>query len=455
MLTGATGIMGSETLKQLMEKDLFSIVLLVRPNTDSRRKLKKYIDHEHVRVVWGDLRNYNDVLEAVKGVDIVLHLGGMVSPKADKYPELTMETNVSAAVNIVKAVKAQPNAEQIKIVYIGSVAQMGFREAPNHFGHAAELMNPALFDHYAVSKIIAEKVIAESGLKYWVSLRQSGILYPELIKNGMNPIMFHVPLNGVLEWATVEDSGRLLVNLCEKELPDEFWRKFYNISSGKDFRLTNYEFVIKLLDAIYCPPPEKIFNSNWFATKNFHGCWYSDSDVLEDWLGFRSGISREEYFQTVIKKKTPWYFKLLKIVPARLIKMVMWFVAHNKNGGTMHWIKSGQQEKINTYFGSYEDWKKIPSWDDFRKDRPSEICPPKEDHDLTNKPIEEWTINDMQATALRYGGKCLSDSMLKGDIDTPLLWKNREDRQFYASPRYVIFGGFFPNAEICSKIYTE
>ena len=37
----------------------------------------------------------------------------------------------------------------------------------------------------------AEAVFAESGLRHWVSLRQSGILYGDILKN-MEPIMFHV-----------------------------------------------------------------------------------------------------------------------------------------------------------------------------------------------------------------------------------------------------------------------
>ena len=31
-----------------------------------------------------------------------------------------------------------------------------------------------MFDYYAVSKIAAERYVIESGLKYWVSLRQTG-----------------------------------------------------------------------------------------------------------------------------------------------------------------------------------------------------------------------------------------------------------------------------------------
>ena len=452
LLTGATGVMGFEGLQQLLKNESFYLTLLVRHSKKNRKKLKNYLNHERVTVIWGDLQCYEDVLKSVTGMDIILHLGGMVSPKADRYPKLTLKVNVSAVVNIVKAVKAQPDADRIKVVYIGSVAQLGHKEPPNHFTAAGDLMTPALLDHYAVSKIMAEQVFAESGLKYWVSLRQSGILYPDLVKNGMNPIMFHVPLKGVLEWATLEDSGRLLVKLCEKELPEDFWRKFYNISSGKSFRMTNYEFITKLLHTIHCPPPEKIFVPNWFATKNFHGCWYSDADLLENYLGFRDSGSNDDYFKNVIKRNVPSYFKLAKLVPARLIKMIMRQIAHNKNAGTMHWIKSNDLKKIEIYFNSREAWEKIPSWKNFDKTRPSEEHPQKREGHITSKPVQDWELQDMQEIAFSYGGKCLSESMLKGDVETPLLWENSTGCSFYASPRYVVLGGFFPDAQLWAEL---
>ena len=452
LLTGATGVMGFEGLQQLLKNESHYLTLLVRPGKKNRKKLKNYLNHERVNVIWGNLQCYEDVLKSVTGIDIILHLGGMVSPKADKYPKLTLKVNVSAAVNIVNAVKAQPDADRIKVVYIGSVAQLGYKEVPEHFTAAGDLMAPVLLDHYAVSKIMAEKIFAESGLKYWVSLRQSGILYPELVKNGMNPIMFHVPLKGVIEWATLEDSGKLLINLCEKELPENFWRRFYNISSGKSFRMTNYEFMTKLLHVIHCPPPEKIFDTNWFAVKNFHGCWYSDADLLEDYLGFRDSGSNEDYFKNVIKKNVPSYFRLVKLAPAKLIKMIMRRVTHDKNAGTMHCIKSNDLAKIEIYFGSREVWEKIPSWKNFDKTRPSEEYPLKSKRHIISKPVQDWELQDMQEMAFAYGGKCLSESMLKGDVETPLLWENSAGNSFHASPRYVAMGGFFPDAQLWAEL---
>ena len=139
--------------------------------------------------------------------------------------------------------------------------------------------------------------------------------------------MFHVPLRGVLEWATVEDSARAMVNLCRFDLPEDFWCRFYNIGSGPDYRLTNYEFECKLLKSINCPSPEKIFDTKWFVLRNFHGQWYSDSQVLEDYLHFRANIPVDEYFKQM-SEKLPKYYKLAKIAPAPIIKMVMKQIAN-------------------------------------------------------------------------------------------------------------------------------
>ena len=50
--------------------------------------------------LYGDLTVYEDVLAGVAGADYVLHVGGMVSPKADYYPEKTLKVNVTAAENV-------------------------------------------------------------------------------------------------------------------------------------------------------------------------------------------------------------------------------------------------------------------------------------------------------------------------------------------------------------------
>ena len=440
-LTGATGVMGTAGLKELVKQlNNININLLVRPSKANRKKMKPYTGMPGVRIIWGDLTCYEDVLAGVTDADIVLHVGGMVSPKADRYPRLTREVNVGAAQNIVRAIKAQPDADNIKVVYIGSVAQTGHRCPPIHWGRTGDPINASIYDHYALSKCEAERVFAESGLKHWVSLRQTGILYPALILNGADPITFHVPVDGVLEWATVEDSGRLLARLCDTELPEKFWRRFYNISSGAQYRLTMYEFESLLLKALSCPAPEKVFDTRWFATRNFHGYWFSDSDILEDYLHFRANMPVEEYFATLCKG-TPWFFSLARFVPAGVIKWGMGLLTRLRPFGTMSWFKDNNERRISAFFGSRKAWEAIPDWQHTDLSRPSET-PMMLNHGYDEtKPMEEWNIDDIRQAAQWRGGRCVSESMTVGDAYTPLEWECYDGHRFKATPALVLLGG--------------
>lgn len=363
-MTGGTGNMGWAGFQELYaRKDRFDIRLLARDSAKNRKKLERYVSDPDVTVIWGDLTCYEDVLKGVTGADYVLHVGGMVSPAADYYPEKTLKVNVTAAENVVKAVLAQPDRDEIRVVYIGSVAQYGDRRVPDHWGCTEDRQTPSRFDMYALSKIRSEEVFAKAGLRRWVSLRQSGILYPGILKV-VNPTAFHVPVGGVLEWATIEDSGRLLAKVCEDDVPEEFWNRAYNISSGEEYRMTNYEFETRLLHALGLPGPEKVFEPQWFATRNFHGMWYTDADILDGYLHFRAYTPVDEYFARM-KSKLPWYYSLAFLAPAWAVKMFMKPFAFEKGMGTQWWVKN-DQEKFEAYYGSKEEYEAIRSWDDVR-----------------------------------------------------------------------------------------
>ena len=367
-LTGGTGNMGWAGFQELYKKGKFNIRLLARDSKKNRKLLDPYSSDPSVTVVWGDLTKYEDVLAGVAGSDYVLHVGGMVSPAADYYPEKTLKVNVAAAENVVKAILAQPNASEIKAVYIGSVAQYGDRNPPYHWGGADEPQTPAKYDMYALSKIRSEEIFASAGLAKWVSLRQTGILYPGIL-SVVNPTAFHVPMGGVLEWATIEDSGRLLAQVCEDWVPEDFWNKAYNISSGEQYRMTNYEFMTRMLGALGLPSPEKVFEPQWFALKNFHGMWYTDADKLDEILHFRAYTPVDEYF-AAMKSKLPWFYSLAFLAPAFAVKMFMKPFAYEKGMGTQWWV-ANDPEKFEAYYGSREAYDAIRSWDDVR---PAPLC---------------------------------------------------------------------------------
>jgi nucleoside-diphosphate-sugar epimerase len=456
-LTGASGNMGFAGFKELYaKKDKFNIVVLLRNSEKNREMFKDFANDPSVRIVWGDLTKYDDVLNCVSGSNYVLHVGGMVSPAADYYPKRTIKTNTTAMQNIVDAVKAQKNADDIRVVYIGTVAETGDRNPPIHWGRTGDPIKISIYDHYAISKVRAEHIIAESGLKHWVSLRQSGILYPGILKN-VDPIMFHVPINGVLEWATIEDSGLLLSNICEDWVPENFWRKFYNIGSGQEYRITNYEFEVFLLNAIGIGSPKKLFDPNWFILKNFHGQYYADSDKLDEILHFRHNVPIKEYFDNMAST-VPKYYKLSKFVPSVLIKKFLMEKLANKDVfGTMNWIKNNHPKRISAYFGSKKEWEKVPSdWKKFDI-KIADMNPINLNHGYDEStPDSELTLDDMKGVAEYRGGKCLSTEMEKGDLFTPLKWQCAFGHTFEMTPNLVLKGGHWcPECEPTPWKYDE
>ena len=449
-LTGATGTMGWAGLQELLaHKENYIIRVLARKSEKNIRKLGPLM--QDIEVIWGDLTRYEDILKGVSGSDIVLHVGGMVSPQADYRPAATRKTNITAAEYLVKAVLAQEH--QPKVVYIGSVAQMGDRREPLHWGRAGDPICISAYDHYGLTKAQAERIITDSGIKCWVSLRQSGILYPAILKN-YDPIMFHVPIRGVLEWATVEDSGRLLEGVCRPTVPAAFWNRYYNIGSGDQYRISNYKFECLLLEAIGCPRPEKIFDSKWFTTRNFHGMWYADGDELNRLVPFRANVPIEDYFRQMASSPSlPGAIRfaaktrIAKLFP-HCIKLAMRMMAYSKEHGTQWWIRNNKQLRISAYYGSLEQYRAIPKWSEMDLSEPSrEVHLLDHGYDET-KPMEEFTIEDMQKAAAFRGGKCLSTEMVKGDWDTKLRWQAANGEEFMASPRLILLGGHWAPSDM-------
>lgn len=378
-LTGATGVMGMAGLKELISRpDKYDLKVLARPNRRNNNKLKDF-ERKGVEVVWGDLLDASSIKRGVEDADIVLHVGGMVSPMADLYPDKTMRVNVGSMKLIsstVKSIEDSDPSKTIKVVYIGSVAQYGSKMPPFHWGNASDEMKPSKFDTYGESKLQAENVLRESGVKKWVSIRQTAILHGGLLKNATNPVAFQTPLNGVLEWISTEDSGRLLERVCREDVPDEFWGKCYNAGGGENFRLTNLEFVRGILKAMRCPPPEKVFEPNWFAEDNFHGMWFEDSDDLDSILHFREPDTYEACLAR-IKAKLPFYYRFSPIVPSFVIKAFMKRVASTPELGPLWWVKHNVSERIEAAWGSRKKYDEIPGWKDLNEIKLSKSTPEK------------------------------------------------------------------------------
>ena len=100
LVTGATGRIGANLVVRLLDRG-HSIRSFVYPADASRaRKLDTY---EGVETVYGDLRNYDDVRQAVAGVDAIYHLAAAFqgSFSAREY----LDINAMGTLNILECIR--------------------------------------------------------------------------------------------------------------------------------------------------------------------------------------------------------------------------------------------------------------------------------------------------------------------------------------------------------------
>lgn len=450
LLTGASGSMGFEAFKLLWEKrDRYDIVLLLRPSKKNRKLFRKYEGGAGLKIVWGDVQNREDVVEACRGIDWCLNPMALISPAADRYPDMAEKVNTQGTKNLVEAIEAQ-DPEHIRFVHIGTVAEYGDRLPPVQVGRAGDPVVPSVYDQYAITKIQGELAVMQSRIKHRVSLRQTFIMIPELFSL-MDPIMFHQPINSFMENITARDAGRLLINCLDVPDDSDFWEDYYNISGGPQCRIIFLEFldrIYRMLGIDY----SKVMDRNWFALKNFHMLFYEDSGRLNDYLHhWEGGQTMEDFFQEVWEKM-PWYLKMTawcsKHIPpyrslvqsatrAQLKKLA------NKPDGTMGWISNKNSGKINAFYGSMEAFNAIPGWDSQQPSRN-----PMLDHNQAHTRLDHGydetkknlALEDLQKVAA-YRGGFLETGEWDGKMQLALKWRCCQGHTFEMTPHAVLKGG--------------
>ncbi len=466
-ITGVTGAMGGEVLSHLMEAfPEAKIKVLVR--NYKKRHLKRFISSllrkgkNQIEVIDGSLEDKDIILSFVKDCDYIIHNGAMIPPKADHDEEQCYKSNFIGTKNIVDSIEESGQAEKTKLVHISTVALYGNRDSKHPWARMGDPVMVSAYDYYGASKARAEHYVLESNIKNWVVLRQTGILHKYFLTNNLNDgLMFHTVWNGPLDWVTDRDSGLMIEHLVEKDLKGQlegFWCNDYNITGGPKCRETGYETFKAGFD-LMGGAVEDFFNPNWNIPRNFHGVWYTDENVLNDWLDYQS-----EDLETFWKRmrKIDWYFKFGKIIPVKLLRKIVIERLLSNSNAPMKWINDNDEGKIKAFWGSREEFEKIPStWENYpllckgkdEKGKPLDYkklleSGSKKKYILNHgydekKKDEELTLKDMKEAAAFRAGKCLSRKMKKGDLQTKLEWKCHNGHTFTAKPFTVLKAGFW------------
>ena len=289
LLTGAFGNVGLSTIEELLKKG--NLIRIFEVSNKKNTRLAKNFINPNIEIVWGDIRDNKAVEEAVKDIDVVLHVAGIIPPLADERPEFAESVNVGGTINIIKAIEKQQ--KKPKLVFTSSISVYGDR-LQNPFIKLSDPLTPSQGDHYAEQKIKCESLIRESSLEFAI-FRLSYITSMDKLQ--LDPIMYDVPLDTCLEICDTKDVGLALANAVEN---NDIWGETLHIAGGKQCRTTYREYLTKML-VLFGVGAMKLPNEA-FATENFH-CGYLTTKKSQNFLHFQRTTLKDYYNQVKEKVK--------------------------------------------------------------------------------------------------------------------------------------------------------
>ncbi len=284
LITGATGAIGFEILRQFKDKGAIEDVsVLVRDSKKNRKKLRVF---PGLKIYCGDVTDLNSVKKAVKNKSVVIHLAALIPTVERNNKHLVDTVNIKGTENVIAAMEKKcPDAF---LLYSSSVTVYGDR-IKDPYIKVSDPLKGVEHDNYSRTKVIAEREIQSSRVR-WSIFRLTAIM--GIGNHKIDPLMFEMPLNTPMEFATVRDTARAFVHAIDHL--DEIEGRIFNLSGGEVCRITFGDFLQR---AFHCFGLGKLtFPKHAFAFQNFHCGYFDDADELEEILHFRSDTT-ESYFK--------------------------------------------------------------------------------------------------------------------------------------------------------------
>lgn len=155
LVTGAAGFIGSNLVEYLLRSGqrvvgLDNFATGHQHNLDQVKELVGDVNWSNFQFFEGDIRSYEDCLQATEGVDRVLHQGALGSvPRSIEDPISSHEANVSGMIHMLQAAKERGVA---RFVYASSSSVYGDSpKLPKMEPDIGECLSP-----YAATKLVDE-----------------------------------------------------------------------------------------------------------------------------------------------------------------------------------------------------------------------------------------------------------------------------------------------------------
>lgn len=201
LITGGTGSLGKELVRTIFSKwpDVKRLVVFSRDEQKQFQMAQEFPENEYkaIRYFIGDVRDKERLINALKGIDTVIHAAAMKHvPIAEYNPMECIKTNIMGAENVVEAC-LQTGVKDVVALSTDKAA------APINLYGASKLASDKLF--IAANNIKGDNPIKFSVVRYGNVMGSNGSVMPFFMKKketGILPITdpemtrFNIPLSG-------------------------------------------------------------------------------------------------------------------------------------------------------------------------------------------------------------------------------------------------------------------
>jgi UDP-N-acetylglucosamine/UDP-N-acetyl-alpha-D-glucosaminouronate 4-epimerase len=293
LVTGGAGFIGSNLVRALLERG-DEVRVLDNFSTGNRRNLEDL----DVEIVEGELRSYERVHNATRGMEVVYHLGALGSvPRSVQDPLTSSAVNVEGTLNVLLAARDEGVR---RVVYSSSSSVYGSTgELPRTEVMATDPISP-----YGVAKLAAERYCVSFSRVYH-GFESVVLRYFNVFGERQSPFSQYaavVPL-----FVTAIDEGRPVTIFGDGEQSRDFTYvgnvvdatlragaadgasgQIFNIAAGSPGSVnlladTIAQILGKPVEKVYAPPRPGDVRDSW-----------ADVSLAEQVLGYRATIDLEE-----------------------------------------------------------------------------------------------------------------------------------------------------------------
>ena len=182
LITGGAGFIGSNLVQYLLQHGAKKVRVLDNFSNGYRENLTEFMANPSFELMEGDIRDIDTCHRAVKDMDFVSHQAALGSvPRSIKDPATTNDVNISGFLNMMIAVKDNPNVK--RMVYAASSSTYGdSKSLPKVEETIGKPLSP-----YAVTKYVNELYADVFGKTYGtdvIGFRYFNVFGPKQSPNG-------------------------------------------------------------------------------------------------------------------------------------------------------------------------------------------------------------------------------------------------------------------------------